>query len=160
MSDRIADAIEYLQSKAIPVFWGGLLHKSCVDVVAYGCIGIDVKFARLELDRGVHKFTFKFAPSQQVRGLYSQVVMLICDWPDNRLTFHLFDTSDPVFYMRERLKSGLTYTPGAIEAKKHGNNRVVMMQSMMDSARDNIELIEQYLAQYRAEIANGATLGI
>lgn len=152
-SNYVADAIEHLNRYGIPAFNGTLLRFVGVDIIAYGCIGVDVKFARLERDRGVQKFTFKFAPSQQIQGLRSHVVMLICEWPDNHQTFHLFDATVPVFYMAGRLKSGLTFTPGATEAKKHGNNRVVMIQSMMDEAQDNVQLIEQHLSRYRAEIS-------
>jgi hypothetical protein len=47
--------------------------------------------------------------------------------------------------MGNRLNTGFTFTPGSLEAKKHGNNRIVMTQPLMNEAENKIELIYQHL---------------
>jgi hypothetical protein len=94
------------------------------------------------LDRTHHreKYTFHTTPRQGQRGLLADVVMLICDDGDTP-TFHLFRPDDEVFFIKGRLKTGFTFTPGAVVAEKHGNNRVVMTQPMMDTARNRWALV-------------------
>lgn len=140
-------AIERLLDVGIFALPGKAISASDVDVVAWGCVWIEVKYARYEFKRGVKKFTFNTTPKQQQRGFLADLVMLICDYGDE-LTYHLFDANNPVFYMDQgsRVKSGFTFTPGAMEAKKHGDNRVVMTQPMMDDAQDRWDLIGQYAA--------------
>jgi hypothetical protein len=152
-SERLA--IEYLAVNGIPALPGKALRKSFVDVIVFGCVGIEVKFAKLEDVYGTPKFNFKTTPSQQKFGFRADVVCLICDY-DNRTTFHFFPAKHPVFYMKGRLKTGLTFTPGAYEALKHGENRVVMVQGMMDEAQDRIELIYGALQQHVAMLKDNA----
>lgn len=145
-------AIEYLKSQGIPALPGKAISFAHVDVVAFGCIEIEVKYARLETKRGVQKFTFNSTPAQSRHGYRGSIVMLICEYPNERYTYHLFDAKHPVFYMDGRIKTGFTFTPGAIEALKHGNNRVVMTQPLMDAHQDNIELILEKLASYSSQL--------
>lgn len=138
-------AIERLLDVGIFALPGKAIAASDVDVVAWGCVWIEVKYARLEFQRGVRKFKFNTTPKQQQRGFLADIVMLICDYGEE-LTYHLFEVNHPVFYMHNRIKSGFTFTPGALEAKKHGDNRVVMTQPMMDEMQDRWDLIGQYAA--------------
>lgn len=140
-------AIERLLDVGIFALPGKAISAAEVDVVAWGCVWIEVKYARYESHRGVMKFKFDTTPKQQQRGFLADLVMLICDYGEE-LTYHLFEANHPVFYMDNgsRVKSGFTFTPGAMEAKKHGDNRVVMTQPMMDSAQDRWDLIGQYSA--------------
>lgn len=134
------DAIAYLKAHRISAAPGKLFGHAWTDVIALGCIGIEVKHAKLESARGKDKFTFVTTPSQQKKGFSGELVMLVCEYP-TKLTHHLFYATDPVFYMKDRLKVGFTFTPGMYSALKHGNNRVVMTQGMMNEARDKIDLI-------------------
>lgn len=138
-------AIEYLTSKGIPAVPGKALRHSHVDIIAFGCIEIEVKYARLKYQRGVEKFAFVATPAQQERGFKAQIVMLICDYQDGMMGYHFFDATHPVFYIKGRMKSGFTFTPGCYEAKKHGSNRLVLVQGMMDDAQDNVGLIYEQL---------------
>jgi len=133
-------AIERLLDVGIYAAPGKAVRLAHVDIVAWGCVWIEVKYARYEFKRGVQKFTFNTTPKQQQCGFLADLVMLICDYGDE-LTYHLFEAQHPVFYMQERIKSGFTFTPGAMEAKKHGDNRVVMTQPMMDEAQDRWDYI-------------------
>ena len=138
-------AIDYLKSKGIPAVPGKALHHSHVDVVAFGCVEIEVKYASLKFQRSIEKFCFSASPSQQENGFRAQVVMLICDYKNGMMSYHFFDAKHPVFYMKGRMKTGFTFTPGMYEAKKHGSNRLVMVQGMMDEAQDNVALIYEQL---------------
>lgn len=138
-------AIARLLDVGIFALPGKAIAASDVDVVAWGCVWIEVKYARYQFERGVRKFKFNTTPKQQQRGFLADLVMLICDYGDD-LTYHLFEANHPVFYMGDRVKSGFTFTPGALEAKKHGDNRVVMTQPLMDEAQDRWDKIGQYAA--------------
>ena len=140
-------AIEYLESCGIPTLPGKALRKSHVDAIAFGCVGIEVKYSLLSNDRGVEKYMFKTTPLQQQRGFLGSIVCLICDSGTER-TFHFFDAKNPVFYMDDRLKTGFTFTPGAYEPLKFGETRVVMVQGMMDEAKDAVYLIYRALDAY------------
>ena len=138
-------AIEWLLDVGIYAAPGKAVRLAHVDVVAWGCVWIEVKYARYVSHRGVMKFKFDTTPKQQQRGFLADIVMLICDYGDE-LTYHLFEANHPVFYMQGRIKSGFTFTPGAMEAKKHGDNRVVMTQPLMDQAQDRWDMIGTYVA--------------
>lgn len=153
MSEELA--IAFLHRNGIPALPGKALRQSHVDVIAFGCVHIEVKYAPFEVDRTVKKFTFKVTPSQQKNGFRAEVVILICGY-DDHMTYHLFDAKDPVFYMHGRVKTGFTFTPGSFEAKKHGNNRVVMTQPMMNAAEDKVSLVFDKLNQHVEAIKKGA----
>jgi hypothetical protein len=134
--------IDYLNRHAIYAAPGKSVYAADVDVVAWGCVKIEVKHAILRLKNGREQYTFTATPQQMKRGFLAQVVVLICE-DAGELTYHWFDAKDPVFYMKGRTKSGFTFVPGRFEPLKHGNNRVVMTQGMMDNALDRLSLIEE-----------------
>lgn len=129
-------AIDYLRRNGVFAAPGKSVYAADVDVVAFGCVWIEVKYARLQHE----KFTFTSTPTQMKRGYRAHIVLLICDYGDEK-TYHLFDSDHPVFYKDGHIKSGFTFTPGAMVAKKHGNNRIVMVQPLMDAAHDNVTII-------------------
>ena len=148
-------AMDYLRSHGVVTYPGKALRFAHVDVVAWGCVGIEVKYARLEQRGPADEFQFVTTKAQQRDGFRGHAVMLICDDGTGTLTHHLFDVRDPVFYIKGRVKTGFTFRPDRTTALKHGNNRVVMLQSMMDAALDNLALIEakrlEISAQMKAE---------
>lgn len=148
-------ALDYLHAHGIPALPGKAVAAADVDVVAFGCVWIEVKWG-VRAD-GEERFAFPVTPKQAERGFLAHVVMLICDYEDERgVTVHLFDAQDEVFYIDGRLKHGFTFRPGAMKALKHGENRVVMTQPMMDAAQDNVALVEAVLARIRRLLADGA----
>lgn len=132
-------AIDRLLQEGIFAIPGKAIHAADVDVVCWGCVWVEVKYSVLQ--RGYFKFAT--TPKQQIRGFLADLVMLVCDYGDVK-TYHIFESNDPVFYMKGRLKSAFQFTPGALEAKKHANNRIVMVQPMMDAAQDRWDLIEHH----------------
>lgn len=136
--------IKYLHSKGIPALPGKALSYAWVDIIAFGCVRVEVKYSTLL--EGEH-FKFTLTPGQKKRGLLGDVVMLICDY-GTRTTSHLFLPSFPAFYINGKLKTGFHFTPGALKALKFGATRVVMTQPMMDNAQDNIRLIYDQLYKH------------
>lgn len=145
-------AIQKLNSVGIPALPGKAVSAADVDVVAYGCVWIEIKYGKHVGNHGEQVFKFSATPKQQERGFLADLVMLICEYSPDKITYHLFDAKHPVFYMHDRLKVGWQFTVGAMEAKKHGNNRVVMTQPLMDAAQDAFWLIEQRLSEIKEQL--------
>lgn len=148
-------AINYLKQQGIPCLPGKAVSYAHVDIVAFGCVTIEVKFSRLEHLRGRYKFHFTSTPKQQQRGYIADAVLLICEYSEDQRTYHIFDSHNPVFYMTDRVKSGFTFTPGATEALKHGNNRVVMIQPLMDEHQDNTRFLWDCFYQHCEQLKLG-----
>lgn len=133
-------AIEYLKRNHIPALPGKAYKQADVDILAWGCVRIEVKYSSIRYYN--HYFVFNMTPRQRKRGLLADVVLFVCDY-EERQTFHLFDPDDEVFYFKDgRRKSSLTFTPGQTEQFKHTQNRVKLTQPIMDIAQDRLELIE------------------
>jgi len=147
-------AIEYLRSKGVHALPGKAVKNSWCDVVAWGAIGIEIKWGHLTSSGTRIEWTFNTTHAQRERGFVGHLVMLVCDPKDgNDPTFHIFRKDDPVFYIWRRgepgprLKTGFTYFRGREQALKHGENRVVMTDAMMDAAQDNIHLVWETMAE-------------
>jgi len=112
------------------------------DIVCWGCIPIEVKHAKLKYHRRLHSFTFLTTKRQQQRGFLADLVILVCEFEPDDHTFHIFDAHHPVFFIKGRIKHGFTFVPGQEAAIKHGGNRVVMTQPLMDAALDAWWMIE------------------
>lgn len=137
--------------------------KSCssphVDIVAWGCVHIEAKYSRLTDRNG--QFTFATTPAQQQVGLRADLVMLICDYGDERgCTYHLLPADDDAFYMhpddpdRRRLKTGVTYKPGQTN-RKHELNRVLLTDDLMASTQDAWWLIDEVRERIKTRLAQG-----
>lgn len=148
-------AVAYLAKHGIPALPGKALRASHVDMIAFGCIKVEVKYSTLYIDKEFPYFMFKTTPRQQQQGFSGDLVLLICAYGD-RNTFHVFPSKHPAFYMGERLKTGITFTPGTYESRKFGETRTVMVQGMMDEAQDNLRLIHIAYRVYRRQLKQGA----
>jgi hypothetical protein len=145
-------AIKRLKEASIWAQTGKSSGAPDVDVTAMGSVWIEVKHSYLEWRRGSQMFKFDTTPKQQQRGFLADIVMLICEWDPGRYTYHIFRSDDEVFYMKGRVKTAFTVVPGRTHALKHGNNRVVMTQGMMDSAQNNWGLIEVVYREYAVKL--------
>ena len=85
------------------------------------------------------------------------IVMLICEWSEDRYTHHLFDATAPFFYHDDgRVKSGFVFRPGKMEATARGRgNRWQLTQPVMDSAQDDYLLVWKWLAHIRQSLLDG-----
>lgn len=145
--------IDYLHSMGIPALPGKALSYAWVDVIAFGCVRVEVKYSTLHNGR----FKFSLTPKQNSRGVLGDVILLVCDY-GTKATYHLFLPSHPAFYINDKLKTGFHFTPNALTAAKFGKTRVVMTQPMMDSAHDNVRLIHDRLQVHCAELKATAAL--
>ena len=135
-------AINRLAQEGIHALPGKAFASSYADIVAWGCVPIEVKYASrgIEYKRGV--FHFVTTAAQRRRGFIADLVMLICDY-EERQTFHLFPVTHEVFYMKGRMKTGFVYDPGNPKAgSRHTGNRSVMTDSLMTEYEDRWDLIE------------------
>jgi hypothetical protein len=136
--------IDYLNKRGIYSTPGKAVYAADVDVVAWGCVWIEVKHSKLALWGGKeYRFMFKASPMQSKRGFLAQIVVLICDYIDNQ-TYHFFDAQHPVFYKDGKVKSGLVFVPGLLKPRKIHQGNTVMTQGMMDAALDSVSLVEDY----------------
>ena len=133
-------AIEVLKRNGIHAMPGKALSYKDVDVIAFGCVRVEVKYAKLNRTKHRESYTFRTTPRQAQRGYLADVVLLICDDGDEP-TFHVFKSDDPVFMIKGRIKKGFVYSTGNKYQFRHAPNRVVMTQPMMDAARDRWSLI-------------------
>jgi hypothetical protein len=148
-------AIEYLRAKGIPSLPGKSLKYSWVDVVAFGCIRIEVKSSKLFTDSNYPYFKWSVSSTQLERGVLADLIMLMCRYED-KTTFHMFKPDCPAFWINGQRKTGFAYRLGAIETKKHIKGRVIMTENMMDESQDKLKLIYEELDQYvnRIKIAS------
>lgn len=142
-----------LARQGIPALAGKVFRTEFphVDIVAWGCVLIEVKWARLEMHRNRELFKFNATPTQKLGGFRAQLIILLCEWGPKEYSYHVFPVAHPVFYKDGHVKVGWTFTPGAMQAKKHGNNRVVMTQPIMDLYEDRWDLIESERLRISAE---------
>lgn len=139
-------AIDKLKSVGIPALPGKAVHAADVDVVAFGCVWIEIKYAKLKRHRGQESFVFSSTKRQTQRGYLAHLVMLICDYEDHK-TFHLFRSNHEAFYIYGRVKIGFVFTPGQVEQIKHMENRVKLVQPIMDDAQDRFDLVWRVLLE-------------
>lgn len=150
-------AIDYLMSKGIWATTGKMTSAPDVDVAIFGLIWMEVKHARFDNKGSRGDFVFVTTPPQQARGFLGHVVMLICEYPDGRLTHHIFDALDPVFYRDDgALKSGFTFVPGKLAPAPQGRNyKHQLTQPIMDAAQDDTKIIVEWLTTLRRLLASG-----
>jgi hypothetical protein len=150
-------AIDYLMSKGIWATTGKMTNAPDVDIAIWGAIWCEVKHACFNNKGSRNAFTFVTSDSQQERGFLGHIVMLICEYPDGRLTYHFFNASDPVFYRNDgRLKSGIVYRPGQMFPSRKGRGyKYQLTQSVMETAEDNTGLIIEWLTKLRRLLASG-----
>lgn len=151
-------AIEALMSHGIGAVTGKSANAPDFDVIAWGWIGIEVKYARLITTRGKsQQFTFHTTLKQRDRGLLAHVVMLICEYPGGHRTYHLFDAKAPYFYTKTHaLKTGFTFTPDNLRKSKAGRaGHYALTQQVMDAHKDYWGIIGQYLLKLSKQFAEG-----
>lgn len=135
-------ALAYLRKHGVYTVPGKAMSFADVDLVAFGCVGVEVKHAVSKPipNHDIH-FLFKTTPRQQKRGFLSHVVLLICEYPDGHQTYHVFPTNFPAFYRDGQIKQGFTWYPGRDRQRKHDDYYIALTDGMMEAARDNIGLI-------------------
>lgn len=151
-------AIDYFMSNGIWATTGKMTNSPDVDLTLWGAVWCEVKHAHMK-SRGYTKTcTFSVTPSQQERGFLAHIVLLICEYPDSRKTFHLFNADHPAFYKDDgkSLKTAFTFTVGKRTPSTRGKGyKHQLTQQVMDSAQDDIGLVWAWLKRLQQTLADG-----
>lgn len=115
------------------------------DVVAWGCVRIEVKTSVFQ-----GRYNFGFTPTQIRRGVEADLILLVCVLPEsNETTYHLFPSDFEVFYHNNRrgyasgrLKAGVHYVPDHLIKFRHHHTNA-LTTAIMDKHQNAWELIEQ-----------------
>lgn len=137
---------------------GKALGATDVDVLAYNVVRVEAKYSKLLHERGISRFTFDTTPKQRQRGFRASVTVLICEYAPDRHTFHVFPADHAVFFMRGRMKHSIAFVPGQMEAIRHGSNRVVMTQPLMDEHENRWDILEAERQVIMEHARSGATM--
>lgn len=112
------------------------------DVVAWGCVKLEVKTAN-QSEKGA--FIFSTSRNQQKNGFTADFVILVCNWK-HETTYHVFPANHSSFFMNGRMKRGFKYDP---YSTGHKNGRGVRLSSaLMNQYKDKWEGIEQKRLSY------------
>jgi hypothetical protein len=151
-------AIDYLKRNGVPTLPGKAVAAADVDLAAYGVVWIEAKHSKKDRNG----FIFSTSSAQQSRGFLADIVLLICEYAPDDITFHFLPANHPAFYNKHgKLKQGISFVPGRTEDAKHGIRnawRTVLTQQMMDSAQDATWLIKDALSQIERKLMAGETL--
>lgn len=140
-------ALEYLRGAGIPSAPGKAFRLADVDIVAWGCVWVEVKYSVL---RPAPRPRFQFAAThlQGQRGYLAHVIMLICDYGDKQ-SYHLFPSDHAIFYREfadgnRKVKTAVCYIPESGGSTKRGApSAIVPTDALMKQHENNLDLIEQ-----------------
>ena len=107
------------------------------DIVAWGCVNIEVKSSVFHDG----KYKFAFTPKQVANGLKADILILVCIGLQ-RTDYHIFDTKSSFLYTGGRLKYAIEYSPDRIVNTNRGKQFNPLSRAEMDSAHNNWDLIE------------------
>jgi hypothetical protein len=134
--------IERLKSQGIPALPGKALHYVDADVVALGCVLIEVKSSLPK----AFGFQFMFTPKQYLERIKGELIVLVCNYGD-RQTFHVFSADAPFFYNANGThKTGVAFIPGTLAPTRH-KRRAILTQPLMDEAEDRWSMVWDILKQ-------------
>lgn len=138
------DVITQLHVNGVPALPGKALHQQWADVIAWGCVLIEVKSSSLN-DR---QFTFAFTASQRNGKLRGDLIVLVCRYEDKN-TFHVFPSNHPMFYGKNgKLKTSVNWTP---DRNKQGKPSVLTDEMMVD-AENRWQMVEDYRQRIAARL--------
>lgn len=149
-----AEVITELHKHGIPALPGKALSQQWADVIAYGCVLIEVKSAKRHYRGG---YNFAFTPSQRSGKLKGDLVVLVCKM-ETENSFHIFQANNPIFYGEGgKLKTAVTWTP---QAKHRGRYPIALTDDMMYVAQNNWDLVERHLVKIQNKLIEGFELPI
>lgn len=142
--------IELLKKEGVPALPGKALGHQYADIIAWGCVLIESKYATIRDDK---YFAFGFSPQQRKHGIRGDLVVLACDYGD-RVTYHIFESSDPIFYYGSgKLKASVCYMPD-VARRKNRSDRVTLLPDYMKAHEDRWDLIENVRLNVSAHLIN------
>lgn len=130
-----------LAAEGIPSSPGRDLSKKRVDVVAWGCVNIEVKSSRPHKNGS---YVFALTPKQKQDGILGDLVVLICK-SDTGNTYHVFSVNHPIFYNEGERKGFVVYTPNPKHRKdtRRGKLIVPLTTQLMREHENSWRLIEE-----------------
>lgn len=147
-------ALDQLRKQGIVAFGGKHIHieeTNHVDIVAWGCVYIEVKHAKLI--KG--SFVFRSTQNQIKDGFKAHIVILICEYEDH-VTYHYFRADHEAFRINGKIKSSFVFTPGQLEQVKHKETRVKLVQPIMDEHENRWDLVWKMLLKHSEQLKRGA----
>lgn len=129
--------VDRLRSFGIYAAPGKCSEYTWVDVVAWGCVRIEVKHATLN-KRGSYQFHMGYKRGEE-KDRSDLVVLILLDLQPR---FFVFRSSDPVFYHEDgTTKRSVNYAPDGNGPKKAQG--VSLATEIMSEAEDRWELVEE-----------------
>ncbi len=131
-----ARVVEKLRSLGIYSVTGKSSEFRWADVVAWGCVRIEVKSATLNK---ANVFSFSMGYKKRTVEQHSDLVVLVVI--DDPITYHVFPSSHAIFYHEDGSpKRGLTYMR---DDQRKNKPRNPINDALMNEYLDKWELIEQ-----------------
>lgn len=114
------------------------------DVVAWGCVRIEVKTS------APHDGRFLFGNRSRVHKLEdNHLVVLVCRYPDTP-SYHVFRADDPVFFRDGEAKQGFQYNPDSSYIPD--DPRGWLTREIMSAAKDRWILINDIRSEIMADL--------
>lgn len=144
--DAEREVAEYLQVKGIYAVSGIASEWTWVDVVAWGCVRIEVKTANFN----GRSFQFHIASTKRKNWSKNDLLVLVCK-SKHETTYHVFPKSFAIFRNADGTpKDSISYFPDP--AFRH-HTRPTLTREIMDDHRDRWELVEDIRRVWMAERA-------
>lgn len=138
--------IRELREHGIPAYPGKSVGYALVDVVVWGCVGLEVKSSK---DYGGF---WQWGFTKQQRGrLQADLIVLVTNEPD--VEFFVFPANHPVFFINGKRKTAVCYQPNTRSPKHH--DRYVMSEQDMNEAHNRWELIEEAKQAFSEQLMQG-----
>lgn len=106
------------------------------DVLAWGCIRVEVKTAKCKNER----FVFPLGHKSIERFKAHDVVVLVCLHEGQEPSYHVFLSNDAIFYKKGELKNGVTYQPAHKRTMDKGWD--TLTTEIMNAHENRWDLIE------------------
>lgn len=152
------DVVSVLLSNGIYATGGKASAFKYIDVVAWGCVRIEVKSSTLRSNNYPDDlaYTFGFTANQQKRGIDADLVVLVCLGKTNtQNTYHIFPSNHPVFYKYGRLKSAVVYSTIKKRPYMRVRGGIAMSHTLMHQHQDAWHLIEEKRFEISQRLRSG-----
>jgi hypothetical protein len=145
------EVINMLKRNGIYACSGKMSRARWVDVVAWGCVAIECKLARVQVNSaGSKTLNWAVTLKQQREGIRGDIVMLLVN-NDHGFDFHLFRADYEYFYRGGKLISPtITYT-NRTRKKAH----VAEWVRTFESVKNQLGLIEAIRSEKMRDMING-----
>lgn len=135
--------IDILRSRGIYASPGKSSEYAYSDVVAWGCVRIEVKFGESLGSSNPSIWKFRFTERQTNGGLVADLIALMCPAGSGKgYTCYLIDPSCPELYRGGRFRPTFTINLGT-HRKNRTDGRLPLSSELLNTHRDNWQVIEQ-----------------